>query len=63
MAKQYKSKWNIERLTNADIYDAIRDLEPDSRSATELDGEAIFLICMSLLILLLGCLGFIWLYP
>ena len=63
MARKYESKWNIDKLTNADIYDAIRDLEPDRKSATELDADSIFLICISLWILLLGCPGFIWLYP
>ena len=63
MAKKYESKSNIENLTDAEIYGAICDLEPDRRSATELDADAIFLICISLLILLLGCLGFIWLHP
>ena len=63
MAKKYESKSNIENLTDAEIYAAIRDLEPDRRRATELDADAIFLICISLWILLLGFLGFIWLYP
>jgi hypothetical protein len=63
MAKKYDSKSNIETLTDAEIYAAIRDLEPDRRSATGLDADTIFLICISLWILLLGFLGFIWLYP
>jgi hypothetical protein len=32
MAKKYESKWNIDKLTNADIYAAIRDLKRDPRS-------------------------------
>ncbi len=63
MAKKYESKSNIENLTDAEIYAAIRDLEPDRRSATGLDADTTFLICISLWILLLGFLGFIWLYP
>ena len=63
MAKKYESKGNIENLTDAEIYAAIRDLEPDSRNVNELDDDAVFLICVSLLIMLLGFLGFIWLYP
>ena len=63
MEKKYELKSNIENLTDAEIYAAIRDLEEGRRSATELEADAIFLICISLLILLLGCLGFIWLYP
>ena len=63
MAKKYELKSNIENLTDAEIYAAIRDLEEGRRSVTELEADAIFLICISLLILLLGCLGFIWLHP
>ena len=63
MAKKYESKSNIDNLTDAEIYAAIRDLEPDPKRATKLDDDAVFMICMSLWILLLGCLGFIWLYP
>ena len=63
MAKKYESEWKTEHLSDAEIYAAIRDLEPGPRRETELDDDAIFLICISLLILLLGCLGFVWLYP
>lgn len=62
MPKKYEAKSNIENLTDAEIYAAIRDLEPDRRNTTELHGDAIFMICISLMILLLGCLGFIWLH-
>jgi len=65
MAKKQESKWNIEDLTDAEICAAIRYLEPDSESANEQneqDDSTVFVICASLMILLIGCLGFVWLY-
>ena len=62
MAKKTQPEWKTEHLSDEEIYAAIRDLESDPKRATELDDEAIFMISMSLLILLLGFLGFIWLY-
>lgn len=35
MAKKHELKWNIEDLTDPDIYDAIRYLDPLPRSANE----------------------------
>ena len=58
MAKKYESKWNIEDLTDPDIYDAIRYLEPDPICQK---GDSSFVICITIVILLLGCLGFMWL--
>ena len=63
MAEKYEPEWKTENLTDAEIYAAIRDLEPDSRNVNEPDNDAVFLICVSLLIMLLGFLGLIWLYP
>ena len=61
---------NIEDLTDAEIYAAIRYLEPDSRSANERnndiattkqnDDKAV-LICVSLYMVLIGCIA-LWLY-
>jgi hypothetical protein len=58
---------NIEDMTNTEIYDAIRYLEPDPRSAGEVDGDDRekdngVVICVFLYIALLGCLAFVWLY-
>lgn len=61
-AKKHKAEWNIEDLTNAEIYDAIRNLEPDPMCRKQQDDGAAFVICVSLFILLLGCIGFIWFY-
>jgi len=34
MAKKHESKWNVEDLTEPEIYEAIRYLEPSSRRGT-----------------------------
>jgi hypothetical protein len=57
MAKKHNSKWNIEDLTDPEIYDAIRYLEPNSTSGTEENDHPGVVICVSLLTLLLWCLG------
>ena len=62
MAKKHESKRDIEDLTEAEMYDAIRYLEPTSTSGTEDNDGSGVVICVSLLILLLGCLGVMWLH-
>ena len=62
MEKKHESKWNIEDLTDPEIYDAIRYLEPNSRSGTQENVDSGVVICVSLLILGLGCLGVMLLY-
>lgn len=57
---------NIEDLTEAEIYDLIRYLEPNSQSANEMDEDwdkdSGVVICVCLYIALLGCLAFVWFY-
>ena len=62
MAKKHESKWKIEDLSDPDIYDAIRYLELNSTSGPERNDDSGVVICVSLLILLLGCLGVMLLY-
>jgi hypothetical protein len=59
---------NIEDLTDTEIYDAIRYLEPQPRSAKEMAEDAddreednSVVIYAFLYIALLGCLAFVWL--
>jgi hypothetical protein len=57
---------NIEDLTDTEIYDAIRYLEPNPRRAKEMDEDDReedngVVICAFLYIALLGCLAFVWL--
>jgi hypothetical protein len=63
MPGKNESKGNLEELTDAEIYAAIRYLEPDATSSSNRQDErANLLICISLFILLLGCVGFMWVY-
>ena len=61
MANKHESKWNIEDMTDPEIYDGIRYLEPKSTSVTEENDDS-GLASVSLLVLLLGCLGIMLLY-
>lgn len=62
MSKKRESKWNIEELTDPDIYEAIRYLEPDPTCRKQQKDETAFAIGVTLVILLLGGMGFAWLY-
>jgi hypothetical protein len=55
--------WNLDKLTDAEIYTAILYLEQDPKSASEQQDDAAALVtCVSLAILLLFCLGLAWFY-
>lgn len=67
MPANYDPEWNIEELTDTEIYAAIRYLEPDPRNANQQDTHdhnkdngAVFCVC--LYVALLSCLGFFWFY-
>ena len=67
MLTNHEPDRNVEDLTDTEIYDAIRYLEPDPKSANEMgeddrEKDNGVVICVSLYIALLGCLAFIWLY-
>jgi hypothetical protein len=67
MAKKYEPKWNIEDLTDTEIYAAIHYLEVDPRtedkqSADDQGKDNGVVICVCLYILLAGCLSFLWFY-
>jgi hypothetical protein len=67
MPTNHEPDRNIEDLTDTEIYDAIRYLEPDARSAKEMDGDDRekdngVVICGSLYVALLVCLAFVWFY-
>ena len=58
---------NIEDLTDTEICDAIRYLEPDSKSANVMDGDDRdkdngVVICIFLYVALLACMAFVWFY-
>jgi hypothetical protein len=66
MSKKHEWKRNLEEVNDAEIYDAIRYLESDpTTSAKHSRGhseDTAFAIGVTVVILLLGCLGFVWLY-
>jgi hypothetical protein len=67
MLANHEPDRNIEDLTDTEIFDAIRYLEPHPNSAKEMDEgnqekDYGVVICVCLYIALLGCLAFIWLY-
>lgn len=57
---------NIEDLTEAEIYELIRYLEPNPQSANEIDADqdkdSGVVICVCLYIALMVCLAFVWFY-
>ena len=59
MLTNHESDWNIDDLSDAQVYEAIRYLEPETRSMDE-DNSVTVLICVGLYILLLACLATYW---
>jgi hypothetical protein len=62
MTKKQLSKRDMEQVGDPEIYAAIGYLEPDPKSANEKNDDTAFIICVSVGILLLGCLAFLELY-
>ena len=64
MAKKHEPHPRIEHVTQAEICDAIRYLDPDLRSGTEHEhyGAGV-VIGVILMILVFAGLLFMWLYP
>ena len=67
MLTNQEPDWNIDDLTDPEIYAAIRYLEADARTedkqdANDQDKDNGVVICVGLYTLLLGCLAFLWFY-
>ena len=67
MLTNQESDWNIDDITDAEIYAAIRYLESESRNAGEQnsDGQGrdnSAVICVFLYVALSACLAFLWFY-
>ena len=67
MLANQEPDWNIDDLTDDQIYDAIRYLDPDpgtedKQDADDQDKDNGVVICVCLYILVLGCLAFVWFY-
>ncbi len=63
MAKKHEPNRHIEDVTQAEVSAAIHYLDPDLRSTDTGDYDIGAAICMVLVLLALGCLVFICLYP
>ena len=76
MPRKQEHNWNLEELTDADVYSAIGYLDPDlvpiylapdpipeTGGGTTGGGikSALFVTCLGFLILLLGCVAALWL--
>ena len=67
MLTNQEPEWNIDDITDAEIYAAIHYLEHDLRSPPEQDPDGQgrdngVVICVCLYVVLLGCLAFLWMY-
>lgn len=71
MPEKREPRASVEYITDEEIMWAIRYLDPDRRVGTSLDhssersvedNRTIFVVCVSLIALLLGELVYIWLY-
>ena len=62
MAKTYGLNSKIDNLTDDEIYDAIRYLDQDPTGTPQDKVDSGVVICVNLWILVLECLGFMWLY-
>ena len=67
MLTNQEPDWNLDDLTDTEIYAAIRYLEPGLTNAHQLDADGQdkdngVVICVCSYIFLLGCLAFMWFY-
>ena len=67
MLANHEPDRNLEDLSDTEIYDAIRYLEPDQERANEMGGDDQdqnngAVICVCLYAAILVCLAFVWFY-
>ena len=67
MLTNQEPDWNIDDISDAQIYAAIRYLEPESRNAGGQDADGQdrgngVVICVGLCVALSLCLAFLWFY-
>jgi hypothetical protein len=61
MLMNHEPDWNIDDLSDTQVYAAIRYLEPDTRRADEENDDRSVLICVGLYLLLIAGVA-AWLY-
>jgi hypothetical protein len=54
--------WNIEDLTDLEIYAAIRYFDLESQCPNEENNDFGAVICVCLYIAMIACLAFLWFY-
>ena len=63
MSGKPKLKKNLEELSDAEIFAAIQSLDPGATAeARRENNQLLFVICIGVLVLLLGCAAFVWIY-
>jgi len=62
MPKKSEAEWKQQEVADEDVYDAISYLEPDP-SEYDRDDSTTLAVGISLAILLIGLLVYVWLYP
>lgn len=62
MSKKHETKLNNEDLTDPEIHEAIRYLEPDSQNEKKYKDDTVLVIGFSIVIFFLGILGFMCLF-
>ena len=61
MGRKDSSNWNLEELTNAEVYLAIRHLDPDEHARADCEDRR-SMIMINILILVLGLVGLLCFY-
>ena len=62
MSKKHELKWNIEEVNDAEIYNAIRYLEPHPRTTNKEQSDTAALVISVIFVILMVGLGFVLLY-
>jgi len=62
MAKKHELKWNIADLSDPEIYDVIRYLEPHPRNTIEKQDDTAALVAAIIFVVLMLGLGLVLLY-
>jgi hypothetical protein len=62
MLANHEPDWNIDDLSDTEVYAAIRYLEQDPGSTNEQDDDRCVILYACVCAPLLVCLGFVWLY-
>jgi hypothetical protein len=60
MGRRDSSDWNVEELTDSEVYLSIRHLDPDEQARDDWDDRSMLIV--SILILVVGCIGIFCFY-